>query len=277
MVDLHASNIKLMERARNMVVSITGVSQAEAEKVLSDTNQKVKPAILMILSALALRFGRHLGRDRWRRKVLWRGRHRDGHPGAGRRHLHPAQHANYWFESITRAPRHGPLRGQGRQRRPRVRRQVVTGQGGASEPNLHSTLGPGWPCLGLRERQPMGGSARQTGLRPGVAALRPVLTALIPPCPTHGWPPSQPARIGSHAWPNARLAPCRGSRPATGRVQPNSARRWPAGQQPAVQGPATPTLASCLTPALTCDPRPAPPRPGTVVFFPVSRGKNVRM
>lgn len=53
MVDLHASNIKLMERARNMVVSITGVSQAEAEKVLSDTNQKVKPAILMILSGVS--------------------------------------------------------------------------------------------------------------------------------------------------------------------------------------------------------------------------------
>ena len=53
MVDLHASNIKLMERARNMVMSITGVSQAEAEKTLSDTNQKVKPAILMILSGVS--------------------------------------------------------------------------------------------------------------------------------------------------------------------------------------------------------------------------------
>ncbi|MBS4218766.1 N-acetylmuramic acid 6-phosphate etherase [Bacillus sp. FJAT-49711] len=49
MVDLHASNEKLMERACNMVISITGVSQEEAEKALKITNQKVKPAILMIL------------------------------------------------------------------------------------------------------------------------------------------------------------------------------------------------------------------------------------
>ncbi|MCR2821242.1 N-acetylmuramic acid 6-phosphate etherase [Lederbergia panacisoli] len=49
MVDLHASNQKLMERARNMVITITGVSPEEAEKFLKITNQKVKPAILMIL------------------------------------------------------------------------------------------------------------------------------------------------------------------------------------------------------------------------------------
>lgn len=48
MVDLHASNKKLVERARNMVMKITGVSYDEAAHVLEETNQKVKPAILMI-------------------------------------------------------------------------------------------------------------------------------------------------------------------------------------------------------------------------------------
>lgn len=54
MVDLHASNRKLVERARNMVMNITGVSYEEAEKVLNLTNQKVKPAILMIKAGIPL-------------------------------------------------------------------------------------------------------------------------------------------------------------------------------------------------------------------------------
>ncbi|MBS4200826.1 N-acetylmuramic acid 6-phosphate etherase [Bacillus sp. FJAT-49732] len=53
MVDLHASNKKLTERACHMVMNITGVSLEEAEKTLKLTNQKVKPAILMILSGVS--------------------------------------------------------------------------------------------------------------------------------------------------------------------------------------------------------------------------------
>ncbi|MBS4195988.1 N-acetylmuramic acid 6-phosphate etherase [Lederbergia citri] len=53
MVDLHASNKKLMERACNMVINVTGVSMKEAERILKITNQKVKPAILMILGEVS--------------------------------------------------------------------------------------------------------------------------------------------------------------------------------------------------------------------------------
>jgi N-acetylmuramic acid 6-phosphate etherase len=48
MVDLNASNAKLVERARNIVSTITGVSYEESAKVLNETDQKVKPAIVMI-------------------------------------------------------------------------------------------------------------------------------------------------------------------------------------------------------------------------------------
>jgi N-acetylmuramic acid 6-phosphate etherase len=48
MVDMNASNAKLIERARNIVSSITGVSYEESAKVLNETGQKVKPAIVMI-------------------------------------------------------------------------------------------------------------------------------------------------------------------------------------------------------------------------------------
>jgi N-acetylmuramic acid 6-phosphate etherase len=54
MVDLHASNLKLVERARNMVMNITGVSYDESVEVLDQTNQKVKPAILMIKGGVSL-------------------------------------------------------------------------------------------------------------------------------------------------------------------------------------------------------------------------------
>ncbi|MBW8348536.1 N-acetylmuramic acid 6-phosphate etherase [Bacillus sp. IITD106] len=53
MVDLHASNKKLMERACNMVMKVTGISMEEAERILKITNQKVKPAILMILGKVS--------------------------------------------------------------------------------------------------------------------------------------------------------------------------------------------------------------------------------
>lgn len=48
MVDLKVSNHKLMERAKNIVVTITGITVAEAEKVLEKTNYQVKPAIVMV-------------------------------------------------------------------------------------------------------------------------------------------------------------------------------------------------------------------------------------
>lgn len=48
MVDLNASNEKLIERAINIVISITGVTHDEASRVLKDTNYSVKPAIVMI-------------------------------------------------------------------------------------------------------------------------------------------------------------------------------------------------------------------------------------
>lgn len=54
MVDLNPSNEKLIERARNIVKKITGISYAEAAEVLHQTNQKVKPAIVMILAGATL-------------------------------------------------------------------------------------------------------------------------------------------------------------------------------------------------------------------------------
>ncbi|WP_042459493.1 N-acetylmuramic acid 6-phosphate etherase [Neobacillus dielmonensis] len=54
MVDLHASNIKLVERAKRIVMEITGVSYEEAEETLNKTNQKVKPAIVMIMAGVSV-------------------------------------------------------------------------------------------------------------------------------------------------------------------------------------------------------------------------------
>lgn len=48
MIDLKASNGKLVERARNMVTTITNVNYDKAEEVLNITDQRVKPAIVMI-------------------------------------------------------------------------------------------------------------------------------------------------------------------------------------------------------------------------------------
>ncbi len=52
MVDVKASNIKLTERARRIVVQCTEVSEAEAEAVLEETNYDVKLSIFMIKSGL---------------------------------------------------------------------------------------------------------------------------------------------------------------------------------------------------------------------------------
>ena len=52
MVDMKATNIKLMDRACRMVVEATGIARAEAEMLLKQTDFDVKPAILMALSGL---------------------------------------------------------------------------------------------------------------------------------------------------------------------------------------------------------------------------------
>jgi N-acetylmuramic acid 6-phosphate etherase len=54
MVDLNASNVKLVERSRHIVMEITGVSYEEAVMTLNATNQKVKPAIVMIMAGVSL-------------------------------------------------------------------------------------------------------------------------------------------------------------------------------------------------------------------------------
>jgi N-acetylmuramic acid 6-phosphate etherase len=54
MVDLNASNMKLVERSRNIVMEITGVSYEEAVLTLNLTNQKVKPAIVMIMTGVSV-------------------------------------------------------------------------------------------------------------------------------------------------------------------------------------------------------------------------------
>lgn len=48
MVDVNASNYKLKERAKSIIMEITDISYEEAEKVLEQTNFEVKPAIVMV-------------------------------------------------------------------------------------------------------------------------------------------------------------------------------------------------------------------------------------
>lgn len=48
MVDVKVSNYKLKERAINIVSAITGVSYESAKDTLDETNQEVKPAIVML-------------------------------------------------------------------------------------------------------------------------------------------------------------------------------------------------------------------------------------
>ncbi|ALB63717.1 N-acetylmuramic acid 6-phosphate etherase [Cronobacter condimenti 1330] len=52
MVDMKATNVKLVDRACRMVMEATGVTRAEAEAVLAQTEYEVKPAILMVLTGL---------------------------------------------------------------------------------------------------------------------------------------------------------------------------------------------------------------------------------
>lgn len=52
MVDVKATNEKLVERAKRIVCEATGVEKVQAEKLLTETNFDVKLAIFMILSGL---------------------------------------------------------------------------------------------------------------------------------------------------------------------------------------------------------------------------------
>lgn len=52
MVDVRATNKKLIERAKKIVCEATGVDREVAEKVLKETNYDVKLSILMILTGL---------------------------------------------------------------------------------------------------------------------------------------------------------------------------------------------------------------------------------
>lgn len=54
MVDMKASNIKLVDRACRMVVEATGVTLEQARSVLEQTGYDVKPAILMVLTGLGV-------------------------------------------------------------------------------------------------------------------------------------------------------------------------------------------------------------------------------
>jgi N-acetylmuramic acid 6-phosphate etherase len=66
MVDVKATNVKLVDRACRIVVEATGADLAEAEHALKQTAFEVKPAILMILAQItaeqaAERLQRHKG------------------------------------------------------------------------------------------------------------------------------------------------------------------------------------------------------------------------
>lgn len=52
MVDMKATNIKLVDRACRIVVEATGATREEAEQALKQTDYEVKPAILMILTGV---------------------------------------------------------------------------------------------------------------------------------------------------------------------------------------------------------------------------------
>lgn len=54
MVDLKISNHKLLERAISIVSTITHTSKEEAKQVLEETNNEVKPAIVMLLANVSL-------------------------------------------------------------------------------------------------------------------------------------------------------------------------------------------------------------------------------
>lgn len=52
MVDMKATNVKLVDRACRMLMEATGVAREQAQAVLKQTDYDVKPAILMVLSGL---------------------------------------------------------------------------------------------------------------------------------------------------------------------------------------------------------------------------------
>ncbi|WP_444685702.1 N-acetylmuramic acid 6-phosphate etherase [Alkalicoccus luteus] len=54
MVDVHASNYKLRERAKQIVSDLTGLSVTEAHDVLEKASWKVKPAIVMIKAGVGV-------------------------------------------------------------------------------------------------------------------------------------------------------------------------------------------------------------------------------
>jgi N-acetylmuramic acid 6-phosphate etherase len=58
MVDLHANNQKLIERARRIVMLVTRVPYETAEQILNETNQEVKPAIVIIKTGVSLEAAR---------------------------------------------------------------------------------------------------------------------------------------------------------------------------------------------------------------------------
>ncbi|WP_199228178.1 N-acetylmuramic acid 6-phosphate etherase [Salipaludibacillus keqinensis] len=58
MVDVHASNHKLMERAKSIIMEITNVTYEEAEKALMLAGKEVKPAIVMIEAKVPLQIAK---------------------------------------------------------------------------------------------------------------------------------------------------------------------------------------------------------------------------
>lgn len=54
MVDVHATNYKLQERAKKIVMDATSVTYEEASNILVETNYRVKPAIVMIFAHSSL-------------------------------------------------------------------------------------------------------------------------------------------------------------------------------------------------------------------------------
>ncbi|GAA0471638.1 N-acetylmuramic acid 6-phosphate etherase [Alkalibacillus silvisoli] len=52
MVDVQASNYKLMNRARRIIMDLTDVSYDEADRVLAATDNQVKPALVMLKSGV---------------------------------------------------------------------------------------------------------------------------------------------------------------------------------------------------------------------------------
>ncbi|WP_102026592.1 N-acetylmuramic acid 6-phosphate etherase [Salirhabdus sp. Marseille-P4669] len=63
MVDVHASNYKLVERARRIIMEITGVSYEQATTTLEESQNEVKPAIVMIEANVPLHMAKQAIRE----------------------------------------------------------------------------------------------------------------------------------------------------------------------------------------------------------------------